>query len=367
MIPASTRQQNAPAWQRELGRAMRDPAELLARLDLDASSWCGALPGARAAASDFPLRVPHSYVDRMRRGDPHDPLLAQVLPTGAERDAVDGFGPDPVGDQSAMMRPGVLHKYHGRVLLVTTGACAVHCRYCFRREFPYAEANPRPGQWREALDYIAADPTIEEVILSGGDPLSLPDETLADLVERIAAIEHVTTLRLHTRLPVVLPARVDGALCAWLRATRLQTVVVVHANHANELDTDFRAAMRALIDTGVWLLNQSVLLRGVNDSAAALEALSRRLFACGVLPYYLHQLDPVRGAAHFDVPEDTAQHLLAEMAGRVPGYLVPRLVREEPGQPGKTPRPFDWSDGPMPDTSSRVASTTVTASESSFT
>lgn len=341
---------------------MRDPTELLTRLGLDASSWCGALSGARAAAGDFPLRVPHSYVDRMRHGDPHDPLLAQVLPTGAERAAINGFGPDPVDDQSAMMRPGVLHKYHGRVLLVTTGACAIHCRYCFRREFPYAEANPRPGQWREALDYIAADPTIEEVILSGGDPLSLPDETLTDLVERIAAIEHVTTLRLHTRLPVVLPARVDEALCAWLRATRLQTVVVLHANHANELDADFRGAMRALIDADVWLLNQSVLLRGVNDSAAALEALSRQLFACGVLPYYLHLLDPVRGAAHFDVPEDAARHLLAEVAGRVPGYLVPRLVREEPGQPGKTPRPFDWSEA-----SSRVANTTVTASESSFT
>lgn len=313
-----------------------------------------------AAARDFPLRVPLSYVARMRAGDPHDPLLAQVLPTGAERDAVDGFGPDPVGDQSAMVQPGVLHKYHGRVLLVTTGACAIHCRYCFRREFPYAEANPRPGQWREALDYIAADPSIEEVILSGGDPLSLPDAALADLIERIEAIDHVTTLRLHTRLPVVLPARVDEVLCTWLRATRLSTVVVLHANHANELDADCRGAVRALIDTGVWLLNQSVLLRGVNDSAEALEALSRQLFACGVLPYYLHLLDPVRGAAHFDVPEGTARRLLVEVAGRIPGYLVPRLVREEPGQPGKTPHPFEWSDGLEPNTDAQDVDATVT-------
>lgn len=363
MIPASTRQQNAPAWQRELGRAIRDPAELLARLDLDASSWRGALPGTQAAAHDFPLRVPRSYLARMRPGDPHDPLLAQVLPTGAERDAIDGFGPDPVGDQSAMMRPGVLHKYHGRVLLVTTGACAIHCRYCFRREFPYAEANPRPSQWREALDYIAADPSIEEVILSGGDPLSLPDDTLADLVERIAAIDHVTTLRLHTRLPVVLPARVDQGLCAWLRATRLHTVVVLHANHANEFDADCRAAARALLDTGVWLLNQSVLLRGVNDSAAAQEALARQLFACGVLPYYLHLLDPVRGAAHFDVPEGAARRLLAEIAGRMPGYLVPRLVHEEPGRPGKTPRPFDWSDDPGPNSSGQDVDTIISAND----
>lgn len=344
MIPASSRQQNAPAWQRQLAGAIRDPGELLALLGLDAESLPGGLAGALAAARDFPLRVPRAYAARMRPGDPADPLLAQVLPIGTEREAVDGFGPDPVGDQGAMTRPGVLHKYAGRVLLVTTGACAVHCRYCFRREFPYAEANPRPGQWREALDYIAADPSIEEVILSGGDPLSLNDAALADLVERLDAIPHVTTLRLHTRLPVVLPARVDDALCAWLTATRLQTVVVLHANHANELDNECREAGRRLAGTGAWLLNQAVLLRGVNDSAQALGALSRRLFACGVLPYYLHLLDPVRGAAHFDVPEIEARALLAETAACTPGYLVPRLVREQAGRPGKTPLPHSWPD-----------------------
>ncbi len=348
MIPASTRQQNAPAWQRELQHAIRDPGELLNRLGLAADAVAGGEPGARAGAQSFPLRVPRGYAARMRAGDPADPLLAQVLPTGAERDAVDGFGPDPVGDQQAMMRPGVLHKYYGRVLLVTTGACAVHCRYCFRREFPYAEANPRAGQWHDALDYIAADSSIEEVILSGGDPLSLPDETLADLVERLAAIGHVQTLRLHTRLPVVLPERVDEALCAWLADTRLQTVAVLHANHANEVDAAVEAAARRLAATGAWLLNQSVLLRGVNDSASALVALSRRLFGCGVLPYYLHLLDPVRGAAHFEVPADTARGLLAEVAARLPGYLVPRLVREEPGRPGKTPEPFRWADDATP-------------------
>ncbi|MEX2575781.1 MAG: EF-P beta-lysylation protein EpmB [Halofilum sp. (in: g-proteobacteria)] len=345
MIPASTRQQNAPAWQRELQCAIRDPGELLALVGLDAADFVGGEPGTHAGAHGFPLRVPRGYVARMRPGDAADPLLAQVLPTGAEAEAVDGFGPDPVGDRDAMVRPGVLHKYHGRVLLVTTGACAVHCRYCFRREFPYADANPRPGQWQEALAYIEADASIEEVILSGGDPLSLPDETLAALAMRLAAISHVRTLRIHTRLPVVLPERVDTGLSGWLADTRLQTIVVLHANHANELDDSVAGAARRLADTGAWLLNQTVLLRGVNDSVAALEALSRRLFACGVLPYYLHLLDPVRGAAHFDVSASTARSLLADAAARLPGYLVPRLVREEAGRPGKTPEPFRWPEG----------------------
>ncbi|MDZ7747550.1 MAG: EF-P beta-lysylation protein EpmB [Halofilum sp. (in: g-proteobacteria)] len=341
MIPASNPQKNAAPWQRELADAVRDPGELLALVGLAP----GDPAGAEAAARDFPLRVPRSYVARMRAGDPHDPLLAQVLPRGRERAGAPGYGPDPVGDRDAMMRPGVLHKYHGRVLLVTTGACAIHCRYCFRREFPYAQANPRRDQWDAALDYIASDPSIAEVILSGGDPLSLPDPALADLAARIAAIPHVDTLRLHTRLPVVVPARVDEALCAWLGATRLHAVVVLHANHANELDGDVAAACRRLRATGAMLLNQAVLLAGVNDGVAAQESLGRRLAACGVLPYYLHLLDPVRGAAHFDVAAEPARRLLAGLAGRLPGYLVPRLVREEPGRPGKTPITHGWEDG----------------------
>lgn len=341
MIPASTGQKNAAPWQHELAAAIRDPGELLALLGLGADD----LDGARAAARDFPLRVPRGYAARMRTGDPDDPLLAQVLPQGRERAGTPGYGPDPVGDRDAMIRPGVLHKYHGRVLLVTTGACGIHCRYCFRREFPYAEANPRRDQWDAALAYIAADPSIGEVILSGGDPLSLPDATLADLVARVAAIPHVDTLRVHTRLPVVVPARADAALCEWLGATRLQTVVVLHANHANELDGDVAAACARLRATGSMLLNQAVLLAGINDTAAAQEALGRRLFALGVLPYYLHLLDPVRGAAHFEVAAEPARRLLADIAGRLPGYLVPRLVREEAGRPGKTPITHGWEDG----------------------
>ena len=345
MIPASPIQQNVdpqdrgpvvPEWQRALAGAVRDANELRALLDLPPS------PGP-AGDAGFPLRVPRGYVARMRRGDPHDPLLAQVLPTAAEGRETPGFGPDPVGDHAAMTRPGVLHKYHGRVLLTTTGACGIHCRYCFRREFPYAEANPRTGEWHEALEYIAAQADIEEVILSGGDPLSLPDSRLADLVRRIEAIPHVTTLRVHTRMPVVLPERVDDRLCAWVEATRLATVIVLHANHGNEIDPAVAAAAARLAAAKATLLNQSVLLRGVNDDPAAIAELSRRLFAAGVLPYYLHLLDPVRGAAHFEVGADEARELLGAVAGRLPGYLVPRLVREEAGRPGKTPIAHDWA------------------------
>jgi EF-P beta-lysylation protein EpmB len=332
MIPANLAA-GQPNWRQELADAVCDPAELFAILGLDQA----ALPAARAAAQRFPLRVPRGFVARMRRGDPRDPLLRQVLPLGAELDAVDGYGADPVGDLASSRAPGLLAKYRGRALLVATGACGVHCRYCFRREFPYADANPRADGWRAALDAIAADATIAEVILSGGDPLSLSDRRLAELVERIAAIPHVARLRIHTRQPVVLPSRVDDALLGWLGATRLRTVVVLHANHAHELDREVRAACARLAARGATLLNQSVLLRGVNDSADALVALSEALFAAGVLPYYLHQLDRVAGAAHFAVPDAEARALHAAAAERLPGYLVPRLVREVAGAPRKMP------------------------------
>ena len=293
------------------------------------------LPAARAAARLFPLRVPRGFVARMRPRDPRDPLLRQVLPLAEECLAVEGFGADPVGDLSAMVVPGVLHKYHGRVLLTATGACAVHCRYCFRRHFPYAEANPVVDQWHQALDYIAGDESITEVILSGGDPLSLSDRRLAELTTRLEAIPHLRRLRLHTRLPIVLPERVNDELRDWLGATRLKTAVVVHANHANEVDASVIAALADLKGSGAELLNQSVLLRGVNDSTEALMALSEKLFEAGVLPYYLHLLDKVQGAAHFEVEEVAARRLMAELNRQLPGYLVPRLVREIPGAPGK--------------------------------
>jgi EF-P beta-lysylation protein EpmB len=323
-----------PAWQAELARAVREPAELLALLGLGAE-W---LVAARAAATRFPLRVPRPFVARMRRGDPHDPLLRQVLPLAAEGVEAPGFVNDPVGDLASMAVPGLLHKYAGRVLLTATGACAVHCRYCFRRHFPYAAANAAADGWRAALAAIAADPSVHEVILSGGDPLTLADARLAELAAALAGIAHVERLRLHTRLPIVLPERVTGELLAWLTGTRLAPVVVVHANHANEIDAAVRTGLARLRAAGVTVLNQSVLLRGVNDDVAALAALSEALFAAGALPYYLHLLDRVQGAAHFEVEEAAAQRLMAGLNARLPGYLVPRLVREVPGAPGKVAR-----------------------------
>lgn len=333
ILRTSVLRQTPAPWQAALAQAITDPAELLNLLDLD-PAW---LPAARAAAALFPLRVPRGYVTRMRHGDPDDPLLRQVLPLGAELNEVAGFGDDPVGDRQAMVAPGVLHKYQGRVLLTATGACAIHCRYCFRRHYPYAQANAAADGWRLALDRIAVDPTVEEVILSGGDPLTLGDRRLGEFAAAAAAILHLKRLRIHTRLPIVLPERVDTGLLAWLRATRLKPIIVVHANHANEIDGSVRRALAALADAGVVLLNQSVLLRGVNDSADALVALSAKLFDAGVMPYYLHMLDRVRGAAHFEVDEARAGMIMAQVRTRLPGYLVPRLVREEAGAPAKTP------------------------------
>lgn len=333
MIPVTPPSGQPPRWQQLLAQAVSDPAELVALLGLDRS----LLPAARAAAGTFPLRVPRGFVARMRPGDPADPLLRQVLPLGEELAQVPGYSDDPVGDLRARRGPGVLQKYQGRVLLTATGACGVHCRYCFRRHFPYAEENPRRAHWEAALDAVRADPSIREVILSGGDPLSLSDASLAEIAAALEAIPHIGRLRIHTRQPVVLPERVDDRLLAWLTASRLQKVVVIHANHAREIDTHVHDAMKRLADTGASLLNQSVLLKGVNDSPEALAGLSEALFAAGVLPYYLHLLDKVRGAAHFDVPETRARQLMAALRARLPGYLVPRLVREDPGAPSKTP------------------------------
>ena len=331
MILGTQLLRQVPDWQTALGQAITDPAELLDVLGLG-PEW---LPAARDAARTFPLRVPRAFVARMRRGDPADPLLRQVLPLAEECLVVEGFGADPVGDLAAHKAPGVLHKYQGRVLLTATGACAIHCRYCFRRHFPYAEANASTENWRAALDYVTTHPDIREVILSGGDPLTLSDRRLAEFVRALEDCAHVERLRLHTRLPVVLPERVTQEFCAWLAGTRLRTVVVIHANHAQELDDSVRAACQRIADSGATLLNQSVLLRGVNDSVTALTQLSETLFAAGVLPYYLHLLDRVQGAAHFDVSEEIGRQLMAGLNASLPGYLVPRLVREQPGAPGK--------------------------------
>ena len=335
MKPLTASSWRPALWQAELARAIKDPAELLRMLELGDD----LLPQARRAAELFPLRVPHGFVARMRKGDARDPLLLQVLPLGLELEEAPNFSADPVGDLAAMTVPGVLHKYHGRVLLVLTGACAVHCRYCFRRHFPYSEANPATDHWNTALDYIRADDSISEVILSGGDPLALSDARLSALVAQLDTIPHLQRLRIHTRVPVVLPQRVDDALLHWMSATRLAVVVVLHINHANELDDTTRAAFAQLERTGARLYNQAVLLRGINDHAQTLQELSEALFAARVTPYYLHLLDRVSGAAHFDVAELRAQQLMDEVHTRLPGYLVPRLVREQAAAPYKTPVP----------------------------
>lgn len=338
MIPAATPSpQPAPAaaadWKRLWRESVRDPRELLALLGLE-----GRVPAlSDAAAAQFPLRVPRGFVARMRHGDPADPLLRQVLPLDDEMRPVPGFVLDAVGDAAAKAGRGVIHKYRGRALLVATGSCAVHCRYCFRRHFPYEDETAAAGQWHEAVSAIAADPGIDEVILSGGDPLSLATPKLAELTDRLRAVPHVRRLRIHTRLPVVLPERVDDALVAWLGALPWPVTVVLHANHAREFDAAVDAAVARLRDTGATVLNQAVLLRGVNDSLEALADLSERGFAAGVLPYYLHQLDRVQGAAHFEVDDARALALLDALRAHLPGYLVPRLVREVAGDPGKRP------------------------------
>ena len=318
-------------WQRAWREAVRDPRELLALLGLDAL----AATVSDEAAAAFPLRVPRGFIARMRSGDPADPLLRQVLPILDEERVVPGFALDAVGDGAARAGRGVIRKYQGRALLVATGACAVNCRYCFRRHFPYADETAAAEGWRGAVAAIAADASIDEVILSGGDPLALSTPKLAELTHALAAIPHLRRLRIHTRLPIVLPERVDAALLAWLRALPWPVAVVTHANHANEFDAGVDAALAALRGTGATLLNQAVLLRGVNDSVDALAALSERGFAAGVLPYYLHQLDRVAGTAHFEVADARARELHAGLAARLSGYLVPRLVREVPGDTGK--------------------------------
>jgi EF-P beta-lysylation protein EpmB len=271
----------------------------------------------------------------MTKGNAADPLLRQVLPLADELDSPPEFIADPVSDASAILTAGLLQKYRGRALLITTGACAIHCRYCFRREYPYSESPRSPADWQPAIDQLAADPTIDEAILSGGDPLTLVDTHLADLAERLARVKHLRRLRIHTRLPIMIPSRVNGDLVAWLRGTRLAPIFVIHTNHPQEIDGAVAAALARLADAGIPLLNQAVLLRGVNDTADALTGLSRRLIDLRVMPYYLHQLDRVRGAAHFEVPISRGIELIEAMRGALPGYAVPRYVQEVAGEAHK--------------------------------
>lgn len=318
-------------WQAELSASYTEPRQLLSFLDIEpVEFWSDLAPG------NFPFRVTRSFALRMRKGNPLDPLLLQVLPTAEESRVVPGFADDPVGDLQASVLPGVLHKYSGRVLLVATGACAINCRYCFRRSFPYREQQLTHSAEESALAYIAADDSIEEVILSGGDPLLLSDLRLELLIAALAKIPHLRRIRIHSRVPVVLPSRITQGFVTVLTSTRLTPVVVIHANHPNEWDSAVGQALQEMRRAGVTLLNQAVLLRGVNDDAATLAALSETFFASGALPYYLHLLDRACGTAHFEVPQGRAAVLHEQLRRRLPGYLVPRLVREEAGRPYKS-------------------------------
>ncbi len=327
-----TASQPADLWQESLSDLITDPRELADFLQLDRRLD----PAGEHALAQFPLKVPRAFAERMEKGNWRDPLLRQVWPSFVEEREAPGFTADPLRERHYNPRPGLLHKYRGRVLLIAAPHCAIHCRYCFRREFDYRENSPARAEWREAFDYIGADASIEEVILSGGDPLALGDGQLRWLIESISEIPHVGAVRIHTRLPVVIPERVSGGLLAMLQGCRQRVVVVIHCNHAQEIDVGVAAALAALHRAGVTLLNQSVLLKDVNEDAAALSALSKRLFAENVLPYYLHLPDRVAGTQHFCVTLEAAEQIMRELQASLPGYLVPRLVREDPGEPAKT-------------------------------
>jgi EF-P beta-lysylation protein EpmB len=335
MIHVSSTAVEPATWQNLLATSITDPKELLRRLNLDPA----LLESAYAASREFSLRVPEPYLARMVPGDPHDPLLRQVLPVGEELHPQTGYVLDPLGEQHANALPGVIHKYHGRLLLVVSGGCAINCRYCFRRHFPYEENNLGTAQWQDALDYIRRDPSVREVIFSGGDPLAANDRRLAWLTREIASISHVRRLRVHTRLPVVIPQRVTPALIDALCGTRLPVTMVLHCNHANEIDHAVAGAIHRMRMAGMVLLNQCVLLRGVNHRLEQLIDLSEALGDNGIMPYYLHVLDRVRGAQHFDVEDAEAQRLVGRMLTRLPGFLVPRLVREVAGEAAKVPLP----------------------------
>jgi EF-P beta-lysylation protein EpmB len=319
------------SWQQAMKDAVRSREELCRLLDLPPAP-AGA---AAAAAAQFPLFVPRGFIARMRPGDPDDPLLRQVLPLADETAALPGFTADPVDDGAARRQPGLLQKYAGRALLISTGTCAINCRYCFRRHYPYGESPRSLADWQPAIAEIANDKSLDEVILSGGDPLTLVDSVLAELIEQLMDISHLRRLRVHTRLPIVIPERVTDAFVQLLRVTRLTPIVVLHANHAQELDAHVASAIAKLADAGVLLLNQAVLLAGVNDSVDAQAALCERLVDLRVIPYYLHQLDRVAGAAHFEVPIEKGRQIVAQLRARLPGYAVPRYVQEVAGELSK--------------------------------
>jgi len=325
-------QPNAPTWNEALADLVTDPNELCDLLDLNELDK----ESLKKACIGFPLRVPRPYLSRIKPANLKDPLLLQVLPSAQELIVSEVAQLDPLQEQQFSPLPGLLHKYHGRVLIVLSGSCSIHCRYCFRRHFPYQESRIGKDQWQDILQYIESDSSISEVIFSGGDPFNSTDAALAKKAEDLAAIAHLKRLRIHTRQPVMIPQRITEQCVDWMSGSRLDTVVVIHSNHAQEIDHEVERALRAMREAGITLLNQSVLLKDINDNATALANLNERLFECGVLPYYLHMFDPVQGAMHFAVSQTRAMEIKSELQARLPGYLVPRFAVEEPHAQNKT-------------------------------
>lgn len=321
-------------WQSQLSDLITDPLELLNLLELSTDQL---LSGAILASEKFKLRVPRAFVGKMNAKDPLDPLLLQVLPHHLELEEHPEFVTDPLGEEAANQLPGVLHKYKSRFLLTLTGACAVHCRYCFRRHFPYQENLPKNEDWLNIKNYIESNPHINEVILSGGDPLTLSNRKLALWLERLSSLKQVKILRIHSRVPIVIPNRIDEELISLLKNSRLRIILVVHSNHASELDDFTCSKLLQLSEHHITVLNQAVLLKGVNDSAQTLTDLSYRLFEARVMPYYLHVLDKVKGAQHFDLIPSEIDAIYQDVLASLPGYLIPKLVREIAGEKNKTP------------------------------
>lgn len=319
------------SWQKELANVVTDPKQLLSLLEIDDKNYCAHF----SARKLFPVRVPRPFISKMEKGNINDPLLQQVMPHSAEHKDVAGYVTDPLEEHDTVAE-GLLHKYKHRVLMIVKSGCAVNCRYCFRRHFPYEDNSPNKQRWQQSLDYIKAHDEINEVIFSGGDPLMAKDEHLAWLIKQLEQIKHLKRLRIHTRLPVVIPQRITQELVSTLSNCRLKTVIVFHINHSNEIDDAFEKALQPLKEKHITLLNQSVLLNNINDNSDTLCQLSERLFDVGILPYYLHLLDPVAGAAHFDVKPEKAVAIAKQMMATLPGFLMPKLVQEIAGEANKT-------------------------------
>jgi len=332
MIQRTAATWQTPVWQKALAEAYTRPEELFQYLELDEKQ----LPAAVESARQFPLRVPHSYAELMEKGNAHDPLLLQVLPQEEELIAHPGYTPDPVGDLTHQDLPGLLHKYQGRALIISSESCGVNCRFCFRRHFPYSHTSLNGLNQQPILDYLKRSDDIHEIILSGGDPLVLSDRKLQQFSLKLGQIKHLKRLRIHTRLPVVIPQRITSSLIEWLSNSLLKPILVLHINHPRELSPELKTALRSLHQEGIALFSQTVLLKGVNDHPDTLAELFENLFTEGVQPYYLHLLDRVQGAAHFDLPHATASTIYHTLRSLLPGYMIPKMVQEISGEDAKT-------------------------------